>query len=116
MDNSPKILLTILLEGGTLISKSNIDKCMSVKDLQEKGFKVINNDYFKNKEYFRPAMLHVKIPAYSYDHMSTFITKKAMFKSKKINKKPTSRFLLESSLSEICIHHKGIAFKYQIFE
>lgn len=118
-----KIVLNIVLKGATRIkqplpeiikwgiTKQDIDHKYKGKDKN----KVVKKGKFVHYNYdIKPATLHVNIclEAYKYFVSNEFPT----FSNRKIWSQLPAKERLEAHLQNICDHHKGISYTYEILK
>lgn len=127
MNNNAKILLTIHLEGGTLVRKSSPE--IVVATYQKQSYSSTTKKWGNPGEtvttharHFgndvKPCVLKVTLTDYAYNYMISseipefWEKSKAGVWSKKL--KPEDR--LKIHLNKICRHHGGKYFTYEILE
>lgn len=124
MNNSTKILLTVVTEGGTLSRQSNkeyIKYYITKQDLTRKELpKDIGKQIVKSGRVphyplvAKPCTQHIKMSEDTYNHfLSDYCPAKTMLKSWK---KMTPNQRLEWHLQRTCEHFGGISYSYEIME
>lgn len=125
MNNSIKVLLTINLEGGTLVRKSTPehinflvkekDLCTNKKWRGKDGLKVVRKGETLHYPLIaKPAVQQVKINIEAYNYMIS--AECPPWCHPKMWPKLTKKARLEKHLGRICEHHKGKSFIYEILE
>lgn len=124
MNNSIKILLTVVSEGGTLLrqrEKEYINYRITKQDVTNKRLpKEIGKQVIKSDKMFyyplvtKPCTQHIKMSEEAYNHfISDYCPIKHLMKTWK---KMTHNQRLEWHLQRICEHFKGISYSYEIME
>lgn len=124
MGYEPKILLTIELEGGTLIKGESEERSYTLlkKDLfaslkhTKQGNKVAEKGVYKHTPvYSKPAYQKIKMSYEAYKYMCSPECPK-WFKNVKMWRKLTEETRLEHHLSRTCEHFGGKSYTYVIFD
>ena len=125
MNYSPKISLTIELEGSTLVRKSEpeIIKCILTKrDFEpnkkwkgKDGLKIVRNARFKHYSLIaKPASQHINMNVEAYEYMTS--GECPSWVKPKIWAAMTTTQRLEAHLQRTCEHVGGKSFTYKILE
>lgn len=125
MNYSPKISLTIELEGSTLVRKSEpeIIKCILTKrDFEpnkkwkgKDGLKIVRNARFKHYPLItKPASHHINICTEAYRYMTS--NECPYWAKPKIWAMMSETQRLEAHLQRICEHVGGKSFTYEVLE
>ena len=125
MNYSPKISLTIELEGSTLVRKSEpeIIKCILTKrDFEpnkkwkgKDGLKIVRNARFKHYSLIaKPASHHINICVEAYKYMTS--NECPCWAKPKIWAIMSETQRLEAHLQKICEHVGGKSFTYEVLE
>ena len=123
MNYSPKISLTIELEGSTLVRKSEpeIIKCILTKrDLEpnkkwkgKDGLKIVRNARFKHYSLIaKPVNQHINISVEAYRYMTS--NECPYWAKPKIWAMMSETQRLEAHLQRICEHVGGKSFTYEV--
>ena len=123
MNYSPKISLTIELEGSTLVRKSEpeIIKCILTKrDLEpnkkwkgKDGLKIVRNTRFKHYSLIaKPASQHINISVEAYRYMTS--NECPYWAKPKIWAMMSETQRLEAHLQKTCEHVGGKSFTYEV--
>ena len=123
MNYSPKISLTIELEGSTLVRKSEpeiIKYSVTKKDLEpnkkwkgKDGLKIVRNARFKHYSLIaKPASQHINISVEAYRYMTS--NECPYWAKPKIWAMMSETQRLEAHLQRICEHVGGKSFTYEV--
>jgi len=125
MNNDPKVLLTVILEGGTLHRVVNESKkwYLTKKDLNPKrtftgddGNKIVKSGKYRSYSLV-PVDCNLKttLTKDAYDYMTSSYVPD-WYPNKKAWGRMSAKERLEAHLSRICLSHRGKSFTYQIID
>ena len=125
MNYSPKISLTIELEGSTLVRKSEpeiVKYSITKRDLEpnkkwksKDGLKVVRKGTFKHHPLIaKPASHHINICAEAYRYMTS--NECPYWAKPKVWAMMSETQRLEAHLQKICEHVGGKSFTYEVLE
>ena len=124
MNNSIKILLTVVTEGGTLSrqsEKENISYCIKEQDLTTRklplnvGNKIVKSGQIPHYPLVaKSCTQHIKISREAYNHfISDFCPEKSLIK---VWKKMPKNQRLDWHLNKMCEFFRGNSYDYEILE